>query len=73
VLADTGGGRLATEHEKRERVRAKHGKHAPCSVFFVFGRWERAGETGEGVGGYGSGAGYPPNTKNSRQNRLGMA
>jgi len=44
-LADTGGGRLATEH----------GKHAPCGVFFVFGRWERAGETGEGVGGYGRG------------------
>ena len=46
-------------------MRAKHGKHAPCGVFFVFGRWERAGETGEGVGGYGSGAGYPPNTKNA--------
>jgi len=55
VLADTGGGRLATEH----------GKHTPCGVFFMFGRWERAGETGEGVGGYGSGAGYPPNTKNT--------
>jgi len=27
-------GRLATEHEK----------HAPCGVFFVFGRWEREGE-----------------------------
>jgi len=42
VLADTGGGRLATEHKR----------HAPCSMFFVFGRWERAGETGEGVGSY---------------------
>jgi len=49
-------------------VRAKHGKHAPSGMFFVFGRWERAGETGKGVGSYGSRAGYPPNTKNSRRN-----
>ena len=34
-------------------------------MFFVFGRWERAGETGEGVSGYRSGAGYPPNMKNA--------
>jgi len=29
---------------------AKHKKHAPCGVFFVFSRWEREGEIGGGVG-----------------------
>jgi len=52
---DGGRGTLATEHEKREHERAKHKKHAPCGVFFVFGRWEREGDIGGGVGRYGRG------------------
>ena len=55
MLADMGGGRLATARSRFLcSVSAKHGKHAPCGMFFMFCRWERAEETGEEVGGYGS-------------------